>query len=410
MVPRQNGKNVAVEIRELHGTVTRGERFLHTAHEVKTARKAFARLLEFFDNPREQPELTALVKEVRRTNGQEAIVLDNGGSVEFVARSKSSGRGFSVDTLVCDEAQELDDEALAALLFTISASDNPQTIFTGTPPGPKASGETFRRLRKAAHERKDRRLAWHEWGCEGKNLDVNDPANWAQANPGYPYRISAQTISDELTIVDETTFARERLGVWDDELSGATVVDLDLWQALTDRLSQIEGAPVFAVDAAPDRSSAAIAVAGRRADGLEHVEIVESAERFRPGVVTDKLVELCNKWHAGVILDASGPAGALIAGLDAAGVDVRAISAREMTQACGAFVDAVNERRVRHLGQPWLNQAVAGARKRALGDAFAWARRDINVDIAPLVAATLARYAVISKPDAKKRKRTGKVW
>jgi len=61
------------------------------------------------------------VKAVRATNGQESIVLHNPdcrvggkkcgcpgwGSVEFVARSRGSARGFTVDDLVCDEAQEL---------------------------------------------------------------------------------------------------------------------------------------------------------------------------------------------------------------------------------------------------------------------------------------------------------------
>src|SRR5688572_20060897 len=39
-VPRQNGKNALLEVRELYGMVALGEKFLHTAHEVKTARKA----------------------------------------------------------------------------------------------------------------------------------------------------------------------------------------------------------------------------------------------------------------------------------------------------------------------------------------------------------------------------------
>ena len=37
-VPRRNGKNALLEVRELYGLVCNGERFLHTAHEVKTAR------------------------------------------------------------------------------------------------------------------------------------------------------------------------------------------------------------------------------------------------------------------------------------------------------------------------------------------------------------------------------------
>jgi hypothetical protein len=65
-VPRQNGKNALIEVRELFGMVGRGEKFLHTAHEVKTARKAFKRLQHFFgtkpDDPGAKfPELNALV-------------------------------------------------------------------------------------------------------------------------------------------------------------------------------------------------------------------------------------------------------------------------------------------------------------------------------------------------------------
>ena len=48
--------------------------------------------------------------------------LTNGGSIELVARSKSSGRGFTVDTLVCDEAQEPTDDELQAINPSISAA------------------------------------------------------------------------------------------------------------------------------------------------------------------------------------------------------------------------------------------------------------------------------------------------
>ena len=54
-VPRQNGKNVLLEVRELFGLVGRGERILHTAHEVKTAAKHFKRFKHFFGEKRNDP-------------------------------------------------------------------------------------------------------------------------------------------------------------------------------------------------------------------------------------------------------------------------------------------------------------------------------------------------------------------
>ena len=63
-----------------------------------------------------------------------------------------------------------------------------------------------------------------------------------------------------------------------------------------------------------------------------------------------------------------------------------------MAQACGQFFDAVSAGTVRHLGQPGLTAAVAGAASRPLADAWAWARRNAATDISPLVAVTLAAW------------------
>ena len=111
-VPRQNGKNAVIEIRELFGTIGRGEKILHTAHEVKTAQKHFLRLKHFFgecanDPDAKFPDLNALVASIRNVNGQEAVYLKNGGSIEIAARSKGSGRGFTVDVSVAVDGCEL---------------------------------------------------------------------------------------------------------------------------------------------------------------------------------------------------------------------------------------------------------------------------------------------------------------
>jgi hypothetical protein len=96
----------------------------------------------------------------------------------------------------------------------------------------------------------------------------------------------------------------------------------------------------------------------------------------------------------------------LITGLQEAGVEPMLVGGRELAQACGMFYDAATQDLLRHLDQAELNVAVDGARRRNLGDAWAWHRRDTSVDISPLVAVTLALHAV-GKP-SKRRKRTGK--
>src|SRR5699024_1698777 len=154
-----------------------------------------------FENERKYPELAELVKEIRRTNGQEAIVLTNGASIEFVARSRGSGRGYTVDDLFCDEAQEMTDEQLEALLPTIAAapSGDPQIIFLGTPPGPNSPGEVFARVRADAVSGKSQRLAWDEWSIPD-DLSVADAMeNWREhafeTNPALGMRLAIATIS-----------------------------------------------------------------------------------------------------------------------------------------------------------------------------------------------------------------------
>jgi hypothetical protein len=53
---------------------------------------------------------------------------------------------------------------------------------------------------------------------------------------------------------------------------------------------------------------------------------------------------------------------------------------------------------VSHRGDYRLTDAVVGATKRQVGDAWAWKRRG-HSDITPLVAATLARWAAVTAPE-----------
>jgi phage terminase large subunit-like protein len=400
-VPRQNGKNALIEMLELFKVVAQARRVLHTAHEVKTARKAFARLKYFFgdkaqDPAAQFPELNALVKEVRNTNGQEAIVLRNGGSVEFIARSKSSGRGFSVDDLVLDEAQELSEDALAALVPTLSASDNPQRILTGTPPGPTAVGEAFSRVRQVGLSGKDNRLCWMEWRAE-LDADPDDPEQVAKANPALGIRLLPETVSDERADMSEETFARERLGLWDTQ-STLQVINPDVWAALGDKASEPLDPVCFAADITPDRQRGTIALAGRRTDGRLHIEVVQN-ERGTAWIVP-RLLELNAKWHpVGVVVDPGSPAGSLIAELQEQGIEPVLTSTRDVGQACGAFYDMARDDKLRHLEDPRLTLALNSARKRPLGDsgAWAWHRKDATTDITPLVATTLALFGYQSR-------------
>jgi phage terminase large subunit-like protein len=388
-VPRQNGKNGAIEVRELFGMVELGEKFLHTAHEVKTARKAFRRIASFFENEREYPELAALVKEIRKTNGQEAIVLTNGGSVEFIARSRGSGRGFTVDVLVCDEAQELTSEELEALLPTISAapSGNPQVILTGTPPKPgRPQGEAFRAVRKAGEANTDARLAWTDFGvADGPLPDVTDRQLWFQVNPALGSRLQVAEVERELGLMTPEGFAVERLGWWGDPTVIADgIFPSEIWTG--QRIDAPDGDPqAFGLDMTWDREWADIGwCRGGYVDLHKHAR--------GTGWVVAECVALQKRYpNAAVWTDPKGPAATLIEPLRDAGVRVEEVTYDDYKRACGAFYDAVTQRELTHSGHPALDAAVAGAVVTGGSNGWVWDRKKGAV-ISPLVAVTHARH------------------
>jgi len=385
LVPRQNGKGALLEARELAGLFLFGEQLiLHSAHEFKTAQEAFRRVLFHIENT---PFLSKRVKRVRTSHGEEGIELVSGARLRFVARSTGSGRGFSGDTVILDEAYNLASDGMAALLPTLSARPNPQIWYTSS--AGMETSDQLRRVRERGITGNARRLAYFEWSAPVE-ADLDDRHAWAQANPALGIRITEEFVESERDAMDDAAFSRERLGIWFDP-SAHTVIDMRRWAELLDERSMVRDPLVFAVDANPERASAAIAVAGRReSDELGHLEVVDA----RPGTgwLLKRIVEL-NRRHKprAWVIDPASSAGSLIPALLEHGIEPDLVSGRELAQACGAFYEAIVENAAfRHLGQRELNDALMGARKRPLGDAWAWHRRRSDIDISPLVAATLA--------------------
>lgn len=406
-VPRQNGKGGVIEARELWGLFLGGEQLiLHSAHEFKTAKSAFKRIERLI---RGCPDLHKRVKNYRQTVGEEGIELHTGQTLRFIARSKGSGRGFTGDCNILDEDMILGDEAMDALLFTMSAVPNPQIWYLGSAGIGAPSVQLARLRRRAVKAAKsgepDPSLAYFEWSidphvaeCREDCTDHDDPASdeaILKANPGVGYRLSLEKSRNERLTASAAGFARERLGVGDYPSEGDDVwqvIDEDAWRALADSSSQPEDPVAFCIDMTPERSHAAIGVAGQSGEAT-HVEVPD----HRPGTgwVVDRAVELNERWSPCCwVVDAGGPAGSLIPDLEKAGIEVRSPKSREVAQATGQFIDSVTEQTVVHLDQAPLAAALAGAALRPLGEASAWTRRGASVDISPLVAVTLAAWGL----------------
>jgi hypothetical protein len=386
VVSRQQGKGEVILVRQLAGLFLLDEDLiLSSAHEFRTANEAFLRIVGVVENT---PHLKAEVRSIRYANGEQGIELRTGQRLKFVARTRGGGRGMSADCVILDEAYNLGDDQMAALLPTLSARPNPQIIYASS--AGMVTSVQLHRLRKRAIDGELGRMCYLEWSASPDD-DATDPATWAKANPALGVRVSAETIQAEMRTMSPQAFARERLGIFDTEDGAGGEIALDAWQSLVDPASEIVGSPTIALDVSPERDWASFAAAGKRADGLDHVEVIDR----RPGTgwVVDRAVELAAKWSVPIVVDPSSPAGNLLGDLSAANVKTDELSRKDHAQACGALVDAVRNESLRHLGQPSLLAALTGAQKRTTGDVWMWSRTGSHVDITPLVAATLALWA-----------------
>lgn len=411
---RQNGKTVLFMARALAGLFLLGERLIMwSAHEYKTAIESFLQVRDLIANLVEAGHVEPV--KVNQTNGEEGFLLPSGQRLKFLARSKGSGRGFSGDCNLIDEAFAYTRAQQSALMPTMNARPDPQICYASSPPLDSVSGEPLFALRARA-EAGDAGLGWRDWGLAG-DLEalvrmlpedraelLDDRWRWAASNPALGHgRVDEESIERNRRAMDDVDFAREIMGIWPlPPAEGGRKIRRAVWDALADEGSTLEGTPVFALDCTPEQTFAAIAAGGRNGAGVPHVEVLE----HRGGLdwVVARCVELqVSHEPAAWLINPDGPASALITDLEAAGIPLTFVTGRDYAGACGAFVAAVHaegDAALRHLGDPVLDMAVSLGRKRDVGDGgWAWGRKNSGANIAPLVAVTLAYHGAASFAD-----------
>jgi hypothetical protein len=406
VISRQNGKNVILEVRELVGACLLGESLIvHSAHLADTSKEGFRRLDSLIDA---NEWLSKDVRHIWRTNGHEAIEFRNGNRIRFRTRTRGGGRGFSGSPVIFDEAMIFPDVSMGSIMPVVSAQPDPQAWYMGSAVDQQIhdDGVVFARVRDRALKGNHSRLAYWEWSLEYDSpnevpredeLDLHVAA--AATNPAYGQRISPDYIEAEAR---ELTWGRslfvERFGVGDwppVDGSSSAVFSLEKWDALTDD-PRADGArmqdPIcLAFDCTPERSAGSIAAVGRRDDGFAQLEIPD----HRNGVawIPERLAALDERhMPLAILCDAAGPAGSLLPACYELGLNVETVTAPDLGKACGLIFDKVETSELRHLGGTDLRNAVRGATKRSLGEAWAWSRRNSTVDISPLVAGTLALW------------------
>lgn len=406
VVPRQSGKSELLVARQMFGLFMLPDEklIMSSAHLFDTARESFQKMLARIDD---NIELRSRVARVDTAHGKEGIELKDGSRIRFKSRSSGSTRGFSVDLVMADEAYDLTDDEMAAIVPTMSARPNAQLWFASS--AGMVDSHVLERVRKRGFN-KDPRLAYFEWSAPD-DADLDDPAAVALANPGLGIRLSYQSFLDEREALSEEQFKRERLGIWA-KVGGDYVIDPELWESLTvDRpYASVEAFPsiALAVDVPPSRDSASIGLASWMPDGRPYVELVDRRDgvSWVPGALRDLKDRLGPR---AIGIDEGAPAGGLVEVLRReARVRHAPITLRKYAAACGRFYDLVQSEQLAHFDNKDLSLAIEGARKTKRGEtAWTWSRKESTVDISPLVAVTLAVSLLGAAPSGEQKSSSG---
>lgn len=414
-VPRQNGKNVCLEAREFYGLTILGEKILHTAHQVRTSKKAFRRLAAMFEDKR-HPEVMEMVKQIRRTNGEECIELYNGGSIEYSSRSRQSARGIEgISLVVFDEAQELTDDQVESIIATLAASatGTRQIIYTGTPPYPSCPGEVFRRIRKAIIEDPGNHDAWHEWSVAADSIDeinIEDKSLWYMANPALGTRLTEKYTEEELKTETRAGFARERLGWWMPiiTIDKAKAIDEEAWKECSSDELKPEGKTAYGVKFSADGIDVCLCGAVIPKEGPARISVIDIRPTF-----------MGMQWLADWLNERSSTASCVV--IDGKnGVDVLIDKISEKWRAKDAIVwartkdviasasmltNAVIEKELTwYSKQEVLNESAITSTKRPIGGGWGFGG-DNSI---PIEAAALALWgAKTSKRDPNRKMRIG---
>ena len=393
-IPRQNGKGEVLTMRELWG-ISNGENICHTAHKTSTSHSAFVRLFKLLTDAgyvelgRKKKGHEAPAKSFKATKqyGLEQIFLTGGGSIVFRTRTEAGGIGESFDLLVIDEAQEYTQTQQGALIYTIAASPNPQTIFCGTPPTLTSKGDVFVNLRKQTLAGNAFDTGWSEWSIYEKPSDIMNVDLWYATNP------SLGTILRERTIRSEDTnnvldFTIQRLGYWHSYELKSEITEAE-WGALKGN-SPLNGKLFAAVKFGADGANVALSVACKTADSKTFVECIDC--RKQADGLTWIIDFLKRARISDCVIDGKGKSTILEAAINEEKMKCKTLipASGDAVTACAGFRQSIDDGTIQHSGQPSVTRAVSNCEKRMIGNNGAFMFRSIKEGVEVAIVESLA--------------------
>lgn len=395
-VPRRNGKNEVVVMREMWG-LQHGESILHTAHRTTTSHAAWERLCGLLDKAKIK------YKPIKATGRECIYIKGSDARVEFRTRSSKGGLGEGFDLLVIDEAQEYTDDQESALKYVVSDSKNPQTIFCGTPPTAVSTGTVFLKYRNTTLSGGTANGYWAEWSVQEES-DVYDRDLWYECNPSLGTVLTERAVLDEITS-DLLDFNIQRLGLWI-KFNLKSAISRAEWESLKAmKLPKLKGPMFVGIKYGRDGKNVAMSIAIRTEDDKIFIETIDCRE-IRAG--NTWILIFLSKVHAHkVIIDGANGQQLLADDMKKEKMKAPVLpTVKEIILANSAFEQGICQNKIVHMNQPSLAQAASNCEKRAIGTngGFGYKAQREEIEIA-LLDSTIYAYWACSEYKPKKKQK-----
>lgn len=409
-LPRRNGKNEVVVMREIWG-LKNGEQICHTAHRTTTSHSAWERLCRVLTEAgyeelgrktkhEEPPE-----KSFRtcKRHGLETIELTNGGRISFRTRTESGGLGEGYDLLIIDEAQEYTSAQESALIYTVSDSKNPQTLFLGTPPTPVSAGTVFVEMRNAALAGKTEDTGWAEWGVTEEPQNIRDVNLWYYTNPSLGRILTERKIRAEIR-GDKLDFVIQRLGYWH-AFSLQSAISRAEWEAMAvPELPELKGQLCVGIKYARKLPHVSMSIAVRTWDDRIFVETIDC----RPVRDGDSwILAFLAKADAAEVVADGAAAAQLTEAMKQMGLKAPVLpKVAEVIEANALPERMMSDGKLCHMNQASLTDSASNCEHRPIGSAGGYGYQSIrdDVDVSLFESAILAVWSC-SKQRPRKRQR-----
>jgi len=360
LIARQSGKSHLARMRVLAGLFCFGEKdILMMSSNRSMALKSFniiADIIERNDFLRVQLKNSDPKKGIRRTNGDERIILESGAQVEVVAATSDGARGRTADLLWIDELREVTEVAMDASKSVTLTRPNSQRLFTSN------AGDAFSKVLNDLHEQclnhPPKSLGFYEYSAP-PFCDIWDRKAWAMANPSLGYLIPEEAIEETIATSTIEAARTETLCQWVSSISSPFTPGS--WEDICDRSMEMSPGPltVFAFDIDMSRRNAALIAGQILPDGRIGVALVQTWESQ---ISVDELkiaAEIkgwCDSYKPRVVLYDRYTTLAVAERLQKSGVMVETIVGAEFYAACSTLKDQIDNKRVVHAGQDVLDQ------------------------------------------------------